>query len=471
KGWTPLHYAAHHNREAALVHYIRTGHSLDGSAGSKESPLCIAVAAGHTQIVKLLCQGGADVNYATQDKGETALHIALKNGRTDIVEILLSYGPGIEIRTKDTYETPLHYAAAKTGSLAAVVTLLKSGADYEARDHSGYTPAEVAIRTLNIHAAVAIISSARGKRKKLIKEKDMLLRHVENAQNRYSMTNELISALFEASCDPDSTILVEAIKRDDLSLARMFLEKGADPNRATTAGLRPIFVAIGCSSAKMVQLLVKHKVDVTVRDPDCLNVLQAALESPLAHDKEAVTGIFESLLSRGADANILYPDGKTLLHHAVGPGLGLSMVAQMLLQHGVGVNKADNSGCTALHLSAQNKSCIEVLLRNGADTRLVNCKGLTPLLSAITLATKETEPDVEPLVKASNLCAQNPDKKTALHIAAERGLERTVKLLLNYRAETTSTDYKARRTALFIAAENGFWEILDLLLQSGARIE
>lgn len=462
KHWSPLHYAAYHDRQAALSHFLRAGRFPDGVAGSTDTPLLVAVAAGHIDVVKILCAAGADMKAWTSKNGESALHLAIKDGHTDIMDILLSYEPDLEARTLHTRETPLHYAASRAGSLATVVTLLNHGAKYDALNSNDCTPAEVAITHSNVPAAVAMITATQGNPRELSKEKDMLLKLVEKVQNRFSLNNELISNIFEASCDPESTVLIESIKRNDAGLVEMFLEKGADPNRATATGVRPIFVALACASAQIVHLLAKHGVDVTVKDTEGLSVLQSAFEGSSSHDKEAILGIFDALLTAGADAKVTYPDGKTLLHHAVGSGLRLPRVAQRLLDRGVEIDQRDKLGSTALHYAGQSRSCLEVLLKYRADATLVNDEGYTPLLSAMVAATKEAEPDLEPLIKVSDLRMVDYSQRTPLHIAAERGLEAAVRVLLKHHAETTSTDCD-NRTPLLLSVLHHQWSVVPLL--------
>jgi ankyrin repeat protein len=462
KDWKPLHYAAFYGREAALIHFLRAGQSPDGVSGTVETPLLIAIAAGHEQIVKILCAAGADVNAATEDKGETALHLAINLGRSHMIDVLLAYRPNLEAQTLQGHSTPLHCAAAKSGSLATVLSLLVYGASYEALNKEACTPAEVALRNNNIQAAVAIISSARESRSKLVREKELLLRYVEKTQNRYSMNNELIADIFEAGCGPESTVLVEAIKRDDARLVEMFLEKGADPDRPTAKGLYPLFVALGCSDARIIQLLVDHKVDTTVRDIKGHNVLQVALEKSLAHDPEAMRKLFETLILSGADPEVTYPDGKTLLHCVVKQGSAYVKVAQLLLKVDVDVNQQDSFGCTALHLAGRSRICIEVLLKHGAIANLPNNNGLTPLLGAISTADQDTEIELEPLIKASNLKVTDECQKTALHFAAERGLAKAARLLLKCGAGTTLVDLKGQ-TPLMTAVLHQQWSIVPLL--------
>tara|TARA_R110002003_G_scaffold112_7_gene9587 strand:- start:4352 stop:7708 length:3357 start_codon:yes stop_codon:yes gene_type:complete len=462
KDWTPIYYAVYHQREAALTHFLRTGGSPDDVDGTGLPPLCIAVANGNIEIVRALLDAGANVDATTRDAGETGLHIAIKNNRTDLIDLLLEFGPELEVHTTETNETPLHYAASKSGSLATIVSLLKLGAKYDTLNSRGQTPAESALLANNLHGAVAIINAAHGKRNKLVKEKEMLLKHVEKNNNRFSIGNELIADIFSAACDPDSTVLVEAIKRDDASLVEMFLRNGADPDRATAKGDRPIFVALDCAGAPVVQTLVKHNADVTVRDAKGLTVLQAAFEGLLAQNKEGISAIFDCLLSKGANATITYPDGQTLLHRSTSPSLGHARVAHLLLSSGVKVNARDIDGNTALHLATHSKSCMEVLLKNGANPRQTNMDGLTPLLYAISRGKKDKELDLEALVKASDLRKTNTKEQTALHLAAANGLEKTIRLLLRARAETTIVDSN-KHTPLLLAVLNHQWHVVPLL--------
>jgi ankyrin repeat protein len=462
KEWTPIYYAVYHQREAALTHFLRTGESPDDVGGTGQPPLCIAVANGHVDMVRILLGAGANVDAATKDAGETALHIAIKNSRTDIIDILLAAGPELELYTTETKETPLHYAASKSGSLATVVSLLKLGAKYDTLNSKGQSPAEAALLANNIQGAVAIINAAHGKQNKLVREKEMLLKHVERSQNRFSVGNELIADIFSAACDPDSSVLIEAIKRDDASLVEMFLSKGADPDRETAKGDRPIFVALECAGAPVVQVLVKHNADVAAQDVKGLTVLQAAFEGPLAQDKESISAIFDCLLSKGASAAVTYPDGKTLLHRAVSSSFDYPRVAHLLLKAGVEVNAEDNDGNTALHLATHSKSCMDVLLKHGASPRQLNRDELTPLLYAIGQGKRNEEADLETLIKVSDLNKTNAEGQTALHLAAANGLDKTIRILLRARAGTTIVDTN-KHTPLLLAVLNQQWHVVPLL--------
>ncbi|KAL6708878.1 hypothetical protein ACN47E_002285 [Coniothyrium glycines] len=462
KDWTPIYHAIYHQREAALLHFLRTGESPNDTTGTGQPPLCIAIVGGNLEIVRILLEAGADVNTTAKTNNESPLHIAIRLNRHDLIDLLLRYSPDLQAQTEEGGETPLHYAASKSGSLATVVTLLKSGAKYDILNTKGQTPAEAALLANNLHAAVAIINAAPRKRSKLAKEKELLLKHVQKTNGRFSIGNDLIADIFSAACDPDTTVLVEAIKRDDASLVEMFLEKGYDPDRETARGDRPIFVALDCAGAPVVQALVKHNVDVQVRNSKGSTTLQAAFDGPFTQDKEAMSAIVDALLGKGSNHAATFPDGRTLLHLAVSPQYGHTRVAHLLISAGVKVNAQDNDGNTALHIATHSKACVEVLLKNGAKPHIVNLDGLTPLLFASTHNSKEREPDLEPLIRASDLRKTSPSGQTALHLAASNGLEKSIRSLLRARAETTIVDSN-KNTPLLLAVKDQQWTVVPLL--------
>lgn len=459
--WTPLYHAVYSNREAALVHFLRAGQIPDGTPDT-QPPLCIAVAAGHSNITKILCEAGANINVRSIISGETPLHLAIKAGRNDILDILLRHRPNLDARTIYTHDTPLHYAAAREGSIYGVSALLTHGANFEAVNDKGCSPAEIALQNQNLEMAIAIIRAAGKKPPKLVKERRLLLTHALESHGRSSISNVLFAQALEVACPADSTGLVEAIKTKDANIVTAMLARGANPNESTASGLYPIFAAIDTCSVSVVQALVEHKADVTLRNPHGPNVLQVALESPLSSNKNAIAKVFELLLTHGANATIAYSNGRTLLHHALQPSVELVRIAQLLLQRGVKVDAQDNNGDTALHVAATSPPCVTMLLKHGAKPNLVNNKGLTPLLYALGSSASDKEPDLQQLLTASDLRKANASGKRALHLAAQNGFVRTVKILLKLGADTNSIDSK-KRTPLLLAVFRQQWSVVPLL--------
>lgn len=70
------------------------------------SPLFLAVWQQHPQIVELLCQRGANVNFRQPQTGETPLHIAVSGAQLEIVQILCQYGADASIPDSVYGRTP-----------------------------------------------------------------------------------------------------------------------------------------------------------------------------------------------------------------------------------------------------------------------------------------------------------------------------------------------------------------------------
>ena len=98
--------------------------------------LMVAAKAGHTEVVRVLLEGGADPNI--QDTtGVTALMAAAQAGHTEVVRVLLEGGADPNIQNKEGL-TALMYAA-HLGTLGEVETLLKWHPEINAKDSNGNT--------------------------------------------------------------------------------------------------------------------------------------------------------------------------------------------------------------------------------------------------------------------------------------------------------------------------------------------
>ena len=107
------------------------------------TPLHSAAEKDAADVALVLLRHGADVGAANA-VGDTPLHWAAEKGHTGAARALLS--AGADVRRGNKYgSTPLHAAASGTGEPALVDLLLRFGADPQAVDGHGQTPAEVAV--------------------------------------------------------------------------------------------------------------------------------------------------------------------------------------------------------------------------------------------------------------------------------------------------------------------------------------
>jgi len=102
------------------------------------TPLLLAAANGHKDIVELLVAKKADINAKENFDGCGPLHVAAVKGHKDVVEALLRSKADVD--AKNTMGgTPLHMAAM-AGKKGVAQLLLASKAKVNAKDKSGDTP-------------------------------------------------------------------------------------------------------------------------------------------------------------------------------------------------------------------------------------------------------------------------------------------------------------------------------------------
>lgn len=126
---------------------LKLGHDKTLSALSlneeKQTPLHLASAAGHTDIVHLLCSSCPWSIPRKDARGRDALMLAAREGHDTVVQILLTFcpdGPEKLLAGSDNDgNTALHFASSN-GHLLVLRTLLAAGADSEKRNVWSWTP-------------------------------------------------------------------------------------------------------------------------------------------------------------------------------------------------------------------------------------------------------------------------------------------------------------------------------------------
>jgi FOG: Ankyrin repeat len=393
---------------------VERGADINQRTRIGSTPLFVAVAGGHREIVGMLLSKGAKLNARFDH--ETPLHWACQKGDREIAEMLVASGADVNAKRLDL-KTPLHMALDEQSSFLRPWTpvqaqghrstaemLIAKGADINARDKSGITPLHLACRNGNRESASRLIAAGADVNAKT-KNLDTPLHFVANgltsssakalnstqAEDYLGIAELLIgkgadvnakgdrgwTALSISSGGPLAqllkahgaggwTPLLLACRANQVESVASLLKAGADVNRANDAGVTALFVAAGEGNLEMARLLVSAGADVKARDDYGHSTLHAA-----------------TVVSRGSERARI---------------LAKIEIAKMLINKGVGIDTVDESGNSSLNLllalGAERSAGTPIpkgddeiamfLISNGANFRLANQDEDTPCYWAKT---------------------------------------------------------------------------------------
>ena len=148
------------NDDAPKVREIlSSGVNVNSENDGGEFPLETACWHGNKEIVELLIENGADVNYADEGEFRTALMMASHHGHAEIVQLLLKHGA--DVNAEDDYNATSLTRAAEEGHLEIVHLLLEYGANPNVREERGKIASELAEESKHFEVAEFIRSNSK----------------------------------------------------------------------------------------------------------------------------------------------------------------------------------------------------------------------------------------------------------------------------------------------------------------------
>ncbi|MGF1677259.1 MAG: ankyrin repeat domain-containing protein, partial [Rivularia sp. (in: cyanobacteria)] len=84
-----------------VQNFLSAGASPSVSDGDGTTALMFAANSGYTEIVRILIDSGANINYQRKSYGLTALMLACATNKLDIVRLLISKGADINSVNED----------------------------------------------------------------------------------------------------------------------------------------------------------------------------------------------------------------------------------------------------------------------------------------------------------------------------------------------------------------------------------
>jgi ankyrin repeat protein len=449
-------------------------HERPGNLGRVDihHPLHLAAVLDDEDAVRIVLQGGADINLRTNTThsalasdadgiGYTALYLAVRRGHDHIVQLLLDKGANVNAGPP-LYFTTLH-AAAEWGNEEVVRALLQRGADIDAKYQGGhpdcgYTALHVAaeqghediVRVLlqegadpnatcehngAVHYPALYFAALKGHEKVICG----LLKGGADAMARFDCGRTALSVALDEGHRSVAHLLRtfsfhSAARDGNVTAVREALVAGVDVNQ-TWEQQSALFAAVSSDQEAMVRFLLDNQANAntSVQGQSALHVASDLGNMP----------IVELLLCNGSETDVVNSQSFTPL--AIAAMSGHEDIAQLLIQYGAKVAKT-------LESLPGGSSAVDRLTR-WADLVRATESSMVGQANDISPAS-ETQPD---------------DLPNAIFKAVEAGGERKVENLIRLGAPVNNR-YIAGKTLVHLATSKGYLQVLRILLENGANV-
>ncbi|MDA3894833.1 MAG: ankyrin repeat domain-containing protein [Desulfobacteraceae bacterium] len=365
---TPIVKATDLGNLSEVNYLLAQGVGVDEATPEGVTPLFVASAKGHEDIVKRLIDKGADVNAVTtkafkyEDRmiyeGRTPLMEALRNKHTDIAEILIQQGA--DVNAVDVNGATSLFIAAALNDEAIVKILIEKGADVN----------------------TVILNEYEYKGVLVIKGATPLMAALKMEQNANAAVLVAHGADVNARSDDGVDSLMIAALNGDAQMANFLLSRGANhetrvakdsrlKGRFIFEGVTTLMIAAGAGHMESLVTLIGAGSDVNA-------VSQKGTTALMAASANGHLDIVKLLVAKGADVNAQtnepYNLGEIAVHAGSSP-LGLAAyngradVVKFLIENGADVNANDDFGMDPLYLAAEKGylQVAKILIENNAD--------------------------------------------------------------------------------------------------------
>jgi len=409
-GATALHWAAHQDDQVTADLLIRAGANVNATNELGATPLWIAAAQGSTAMVAKLLDGGASPNVALEE-GETPLMAAARAGNLEVVKLLAARGADVNAAERLRGQTALMWATANERP-EVVRTLAELGANVNARSESRRLVVNTGLQTAGGNGDVSQRFAPPGVSD--LKEGGFTPLLFASERGSINSARYLVAAganINDAAANGASALVIAA-HSGHTALARLLLDKGADPN-AAGAGYTALHAAVLRSDEELVKALLEHGADPNAPLLKGTPIRRASIDWALNHTwiggtpywlaaRLADASLMRALAAAGANTRVALKDGTTPLMAAVGMGIagdrrfrGVAVsgsepndeqkafdAAKVAVEFGVDVNAVnETTGDTALHAAVARRltAVVQFLADSGAKLDVKNKKEQTPL--------------------------------------------------------------------------------------------
>jgi len=238
----------------------------------------------------------------------------------------------------------------------------------------------------------------------------------------------------------------------------------------------PLHQAAADGNFKELRSLISKGADINAKDSLGRTPLFYAVE-------KSDTLMFDLLIAKGADINVKDTAGNTPLHHAARLARNVGQPAAELARRGADVNATNNRRQTPLHVALEGEELgplsfvVSVLLRYDVNLNAKDSNGKTALhLAAQRAVERENWRSIlrRILVKGPDVNLKDAKGWTALHYVCnyESDAQDEVKVILeNTKGIELNIVDNNNMTPMHIAAMRGQTDVCETLMNNGAKVD
>jgi serine/threonine-protein phosphatase 6 regulatory ankyrin repeat subunit A len=410
-GRTPLYYAVAYSHKQAVQYLVMKGANIQVQDRKNRSILHLAAAYGRIVVADYLIEQGLDVN-SQSDLG-TPLHVAVRGREPAMVAMLLNSG-ACATATDAVGCTPLHYARS-----SEIPGLLKHGADINARDSKGATPLHHAAQSPSLAGMYFMLAEGAAISATDCRGRTPLDWAIEYGCNEnYGKLTSTARYLLSQGARHS---IYSAVVANDTAALQMLLENDPDIDiNQPVDGKIPLLIAARQRRRRVSKFLLENGADINIRDASGASVLD------MAADGGRVSWV-KFFLDRGAKPGVIDVAGRMSKSPVVwGRRVKVPLLLKAGGRHSIYSAVRMNDYRAVEKILEEQPSLSKARYHDGTPL-LLGCYWRSALLHRILLHNADAN-------------SQNTQGSTALHRAADRGMEDSVRVLLMHGANPDIRD-------------------------------